>query len=226
MLWATGVLGIDQALAGFGDPTVVYIAALFVVGEALDAIGITTGAGQQLLARAGDSHTRLLVFLMLLSAGLTAVISVNGAVATLLPVVVVLAVKLRRPASRLLMPLAYSAHAGSMLALTGTPVNVIVSDAAEGAGGDYFGFFDFTLAGVPLVAGTVVIIAVLGRRLLPDRQAGVMPKDFSDHTRTLLRQYQMDESSAGSLFTRRSGVAEVVIPRGRPWWASRCSRAW
>ena len=25
-LWATGVLDIDQALAGFGDPTVVYIA--------------------------------------------------------------------------------------------------------------------------------------------------------------------------------------------------------
>src|SRR6266545_4285377 len=84
-LWATGVLDIDQALAGFGDPTVVYIAALFVVSEALDATGVTTWAGRALLARAGESHTRLLVLLMLLSALLTAVISVNGAVAALLP---------------------------------------------------------------------------------------------------------------------------------------------
>jgi di/tricarboxylate transporter len=128
----------------------------------------------------------------------------------------VLAVKLRQPASRLLMPLAYSAHAGSMLALTGTPVNVIVSNAAKDAGGDYFGFFDFTLAGVPLVAGTVVIIALLGHRLLPDRRAALMPRDFSDHARTLLRQYQVDEPAAGSLFTRRSGVAEVVIPPRSP----------
>ena len=38
-LWATGVLDLDQALAGFGDPTVLFIASLFVVSEALDATG-------------------------------------------------------------------------------------------------------------------------------------------------------------------------------------------
>ena len=69
--------------------------------------------------------------MMLLSPLLTALISVNGAVAALLPVVVVTAVRLRMPPSQLLMPLAFAAHAGSMLALTGTPVNVIVSEAAE-----------------------------------------------------------------------------------------------
>ena len=33
-LWATGLLTIEQSLAGFGDPTVIFIAALFVVSEA------------------------------------------------------------------------------------------------------------------------------------------------------------------------------------------------
>jgi di/tricarboxylate transporter len=37
VLYATGVLTINQALAGFGDPTVVFIATLFVVSEALDS---------------------------------------------------------------------------------------------------------------------------------------------------------------------------------------------
>lgn len=210
-LWATGVLDIDQALAGFGDPTVVYIAALFVVSEALDATGITTWAGRQLVAHAGASHTRLLLLLMALSALLTALISVNGAVAALLPVVVITAVQLHQPASRLLLPLAYSAHAGSLLALTGTPVNMIVSEAAKENSGDYFGFFEFTIVGVPLVVGTIAIIVLLGRRLLPDRDAGLMPKDLGDHARTLVRQYQLAEP-AGSLFNRRRGVAEVVIP--------------
>ena len=45
-LWATGVLGLDQALAGFGDPTVIFIAALFVVSEALDATCVTAWAGR------------------------------------------------------------------------------------------------------------------------------------------------------------------------------------
>ena len=43
----------DQALAGFGDPTVIFIATLFVVSEALDATGVTAWAGQQLIARVG-----------------------------------------------------------------------------------------------------------------------------------------------------------------------------
>ena len=51
-LWATGVLDLEQALAGFGDPTVFFIAALFVVSDALDATGVTAWAGQQLIARA------------------------------------------------------------------------------------------------------------------------------------------------------------------------------
>ena len=129
-LYFTGVLDLTQALAGFGDPAVIFIATLFVVSEGLDATGVTTWAGQQLIARVGDSRTRLIVLMMLLVAGLTALISVNGAVAALLPVIVVIAVRLGRSPSQLLMPLVFGAHAGSMLALTGTPVNVIVNEAA------------------------------------------------------------------------------------------------
>ena len=211
-LWATDILDINQALAGFGDPTVVYIAALFVVSESLDASGVTTWAGEQLVAGAGASRARLLVLLMGVCAFLTALISVNGAVAALLPVVVVMAVKLRRPASQLLMPLAFAAHAGSMLALTGTPINVIVSDASKDAGGDYFGFFEFTLVGIPLVAGTIAIVVLFGERLLPDRTARHIPKDLGDHARTLALHYDLDDAVHEPLYSRRSGVAEVVIP--------------
>ena len=92
-LWATGVLTLDQSLAGFGDPTVIFIASLFVVSEALDATGITAWLGQALIDRAGDSRSRVIVFTLLLVAVLTALISVNGSVAALLPVVAVLVLR-------------------------------------------------------------------------------------------------------------------------------------
>ena len=210
-LWATGVLDLEQALAGFGDPTVVFIASLFVVSEALDATGVTAWAGQELTGRAGESRPRLLVMTMLLVALLTALISVNGAVAALLPVIVVASVRLRRPASQLLLPLAFAAHAGSLLTLTGTPVNVIVSDYGDAAGVGRFGFFEFALVGVPLVAGTVAIVVLAGERLLPDRQARAISRDFGDHARTLVEQYELAYGPE-SLLTRASGAAEVVIP--------------
>ena len=92
--------------------------------------------------------------MMLLVAGLTALISVNGAVAALLPVIVVIAVRLGRSPSQLLMPLVFGAHAGSMLALTGTPVNVIVYEAADRrTAAAPFGFFEFALVGHPAARG-------------------------------------------------------------------------
>jgi len=188
-LAATGVLEVEQALAGFGDPVVIFIASLFVVSAALDRTGVTAWAGQQLIALAGDDPRRLLLFTMLLSAALTSVISVNGAVAALLPMVVVMAVRLALPTSQLMMPLAFAAHAGSMLALTGTPVNVLTSEAAESGGGDGFGFFEFALVGVPLLAIVIGLTLVLGPRLLPRRTPRSLPPDLSAHARTLAEGY-------------------------------------
>ena len=209
-LWATGVVDLEQALGGFGDPTVIFIASLFVVSEGLDAAGVTAWVGEELVARAGASRTRLIVLMMLLVAALTALINVNGAVAALVPVVVVMAVRLGRSPSELLIPLAFGAHAGSRLALTGTPVNVIVSDAAADAGAGRFGFLEFALVGVPLVVGVIAIAVVLGERLLPARSPRSLAPDFSQHARTLVEQYALDDHE--TLLTRRHGVAEVVIP--------------
>jgi di/tricarboxylate transporter len=210
-LWATGLLELDQALAGFGDPTVLFIASLFVVSEGLDAAGVTAWAGQELIARVGGSRTRLIVLMMLLVAVLTALISVNGAVAALVPVIALTAVRLRISPSQLLLPLAFGAHAGSLLALTGTPVNVIVSEAADDAGVGRFGFFEFALVGVPLLAGTIAVVVVLGELLLPTRPARAGSRDFGDHARTLVEQYALDDD-ADALLTRTSGAAEVVVP--------------
>ncbi|MFL5335077.1 MAG: SLC13 family permease [Geminicoccaceae bacterium] len=194
-LWATGVLDLGQSLAGFGDPAVIFIASLFVVSAGLDATGVTAWTGQFLIRQAGESRTRLLVLMMLLIAILTALINLNGSVAALLPVVVVMAVRLNRPPSQLLMPMVFAGHAGSLLALTGTPVNVLVSDAAVNGGLRPFGFFEYGLAGVPLLLGTMAIILLVAPRVLPNRSSRGIPADLSKHARTLVEQYRLDDGT-------------------------------
>jgi di/tricarboxylate transporter len=190
-LAATGVLTLDQALAGFGDTTVLFIAALFVVSEGIDSTGVTTWAGQQLIDRAGESRARLIVLMMALVALLTAIISVNGAVAALLPMVVVIALRVGRAPSQLLMPLAFGAHAGSLLALTGTPVHILVSDAALEAGEEGFSYFEFGLIGLPVLVLAIAIVVLFGTRLLPERTPSSISPNLSDHARTLIDQYRL-----------------------------------
>jgi len=204
-LLATGVLSVEQVFAGFGDTTVIFIAALFIVSAGIDMTGVTTWAGQWMVARAGESRTRLIVVMMLIVALLTALIGVNGSVAALLPMVVLVAVRLDIPASKLLMPLAFGAHAGSQLALTGTPIHILVSDAAVEAGEAGFSYFEFAPVGIPLVAAAVAIALLVGRRLLPDREPETITPDLSDHARTLIEQYGLGE-----------WVAKLEIPEGSP----------
>ncbi len=214
-LFFTGVLTLPQALAGFGDPTVLFIAALFVVSESLDATGVTAWAGQKVIARAGTRRTTVLLVICLLVAGVTALISVNGAVAALLPLVVVVASRAGIPTSQLLMPLAFAAHAGSMLLLTGTPVNIIVSEFAADNGGRPFGYFEFALVGLPLVVGTILLLVLLGKRLLPERNGALMPMDLVRHARLLRQQYSLSLDTA-TILGPASGVTEVVVPPRSP----------
>jgi len=99
------------------------------------------------------------------------------------------------------MPLVFAAHAGSLLALTGTPVNVLVSEAAAEAGLAPFGFFEFAIVGVPLLLGTIAIVLLFGQRLLPERSGRMIPPDLSKHARTLVEQYRLDHG----LFQLRVG---------------------
>ncbi|MCZ8148852.1 MAG: SLC13 family permease, partial [Roseomonas sp.] len=81
-LYATGLVTLNQALSGFGDPAVMFIATLFVVSAALDRTGVTAWAGQMLIRGAGeDSRARLMGLIAVLVAVLTALISLNGAIA-------------------------------------------------------------------------------------------------------------------------------------------------
>jgi len=211
-LWATGVLTLPEALSGFGDPTVLFIASLFVVSEALDATGVTAWLGQQVVTRAGSGRRRLTVVIGVMAAVLTAFISINGAVAALLPVVVVVAVRAGLVPSKMLIPLAFAASAGSLLTLTGTPVNIVVSEAAAAAGGREFGFFEFAAVGVPLVALTILVVVLGGNRLLPERT----PEYFSAapdphaHARVLRESYDVDLDT-GQIYSATDGVAEVLI---------------
>ena len=192
-LWALGVVTLEQALAGFGDRAVMFVASLFIVSAALEKTGVTAWAGQILIARAGESRSRLLVIIMAAAGCLTALISGGGAVAALMPVVVMAAIRLRQSPSLLLMPLAFSAHAGANILLTGAPKNILVSEALEDTGRPGFAFAEFALVGVPLLAGTMLIILLLGKRLLPAQSNARLPADFSRHAQTLVEHYGLTD---------------------------------
>jgi di/tricarboxylate transporter len=192
-LYATGVITVDEALSGFGDPVVIFIASLFVVSEGIDSAGVTTWAGQKLIEVIGDRPKAALLAIMAMAAVMSALITLNGAAAALIPMVVVIAMRLGIPPARMLLPMAFAGSAGSLLILTASPINVLVTDAAAEAGTSGFSFFSFTVVGVPLLLTTMGVVAVLGPRVLPDRHSDTQPPDLSGYASTVAEHYDITD---------------------------------
>jgi len=161
-----GQLTSEEALAGFGDPVVVLIAGLFVVGEGLFKTGIAHAVGGKLSQVAGRSETRLLAMMMVTVAVLSAFMSSTGAVAVFIPVVLSLAARSGIAPPRLLMPLAFASLIGGMLTLIGTPPNLIVNAGLRRAGFEVFNFFAFTPIGLLILIAGVGYMVTIGGRLL------------------------------------------------------------
>lgn len=191
-LFLLGVLDLRQTVSGFGDPVVVFIACLLAVGCGLETTGVGTYIGQRLISRTGSDPRRITFALMLSGALFAGLIGMNGAVATMVPIAVVVAVRTALNPSRIMIPIAFGCLTGAKLTLLGTPVNVIAVNAAQDAGGS-IGFFAWSVVGIPLVIGTLAIVWFLGDRLLPMRENTALPADFSAHAHTLVEQYRLDD---------------------------------
>jgi di/tricarboxylate transporter len=93
-----------------------------------------------------------------------------------------------------------------LLALTGTPVHVLIVEASRDAGAGGFGYFDFALIGVPVLLATIALVVVLGPRLLPQRTPQALPPDLSEHARTLVEQYRL-----------QGDAIRLRVREGSPW---------
>jgi di/tricarboxylate transporter len=160
-----GLTSVPEALAGFSDPNIILIAALFVIGEGLVRTGIASKLGDLLVTRAGGSENRLLILLMLAAAGLGSVMSSTGVVAIFIPVVLGIAERMSVPPGRLMMPLSFAGLISGMLTLVATAPNLVVDSALRHAGFAGFSLFSPTPFGlVILVAG--IAYMVVARRWL------------------------------------------------------------
>lgn len=164
----TGVITMNEALAGFADSNIVLIAALFVVGEGLVRTGVAQRLGDWLTERAGSNDTLLLVLLMLVVAGLGSIMSSTAVTAIFIPVALRIAHGTGTPASRLMMPLSFAALISGMMTLVATAPNLVVNSELIRHGATGFQFFSFTPFGAAILVLGVVYMVFARRWLRTD----------------------------------------------------------
>ncbi|EMF8381833.1 SLC13 family permease [Klebsiella variicola] len=187
----SGTLTLNEAFSGFSDPNVILIAALFIIGDGLVRTGVATKMGAWLVSVAGNSETKMLVYLMLTVAGLGAFMSSTGVVAIFIPVVLSVSARMNTSPSRLMMPLSFAGLISGMMTLVATPPNLVVNSELLREGLHGFSFFSVTPIGlVVLILGIVYILAV---RFMLKTENGESARDGRKRStfRDLIREYHL-----------------------------------
>ena len=230
-LAVTGLVEPEESLAGFSNPAVITVWAMFMISAGLTQTGVANMLGKQTLRLAGRGEVRMIIVVMTTAGVLSAFMNNIGVAALMLPVVLDIARRTGVAPSRLLMPLAYGTLLGGLTTLIGTPPNLIASQALEDAGLEPYSLFDFTPVGSAVMLAGIAFIAFWARRWLPARDPAseTTASDGADredhyalHERTAVLRIHEDSPLAGmTLAQSRLGSAahlnvQAVIRAGTP----------
>ena len=154
----------------FGNEALVTICALLIVGRGLE----TTGALQPLatfMSRRWSERPGLALFMTLvIGAGCSAFLNNTPIVVMLLPVLVAVCLKIRRPPSKVLMPMGLATLIGGMATTIGTSTNLLVVGIAADLGQRRFEMFDFTLPVLFAGGAGLLFLWLVAPHLLPERK--------------------------------------------------------
>jgi di/tricarboxylate transporter len=174
----SSLLPADQAFQGFAHPAVLTVAAVLVIGRALQNAGIVDVVISAIAPLRGRATLQIAAQTLAVAA-LSAFMNNVGALALLMPVALRNAHRGGYPPAKSLMALAFGSLLGGLTTLIGTPPNLIVSLYRQEQLGRAFGMFDFTPVGLVVAVAGVTFVITIGWRLLPlDRQSSEAAQPF------------------------------------------------
>ena len=208
----------EEAVAGFSNPAVIAVWAMFILSDGLTRTGIANVIGHTVLRLAGRQERRMIIVIMLTAGGLSAFMNNIGVAALMLPVVIEIARRTRIAASRLLMPLAYGSLLGGLTTMIGTPPNLLISGALQQAGETTFGLFDFTPIGIAALVSGTLFMAIAARYLLPKAKEEATQKRSQRNLRTLYglhsRAFEMRVPKDSILVGKTLGQSRIGAAAG------------
>ena len=173
----TGIVPGSEAFSGFGHPAVITVAAVLIIGKALESSGVVDFLGE-VVSKTGNNFSIQMIYLCFITAAASAFMNNVGALAIMMPVAIHLSRKSGNSPSLILMPLAFASLLGGMTTLIGTPPQIIIATIRADIVGEPFGMFDFTPVGFFIAMTGIIFVTFLGWRFLPERTGEKSKEDL------------------------------------------------
>jgi len=184
-LMLTGILDPLDAVAGFANPAVITVAAMFMVSRGMIRTGSVGYIGQKVIALS-RGNTLLAMLVVLLVVGIASAFINNTPVVVLfIPIVLSLSCELGFSPSKFLIPVSYASILAGTCTLIGTSTNIIVSDLSASYGYRPLGMFELAQLGVPLALLGLAFLLLAAPRLMPAHLSPVCELEDTENRRYL-----------------------------------------
>jgi di/tricarboxylate transporter len=192
LLTVTGILEPVEAVAGFANPAVITVGAMFLISRAMIRTGTVEYIGRKVLDWTKGRPTAAILLILLMVAVASAFINNTPVVVLFIPVIISMSCRFGLSPSKYLLPISYASILAGTCTLIGTSTNIIVSDLAVHYGYQAFGMFELAAVGVPIAVVGLASIIFLGPLVMPDSS----------------------NPSCELESTQRRYLAELTVPRG------------
>jgi di/tricarboxylate transporter len=167
-----GLITPHEAISGLSSNAVVAIIALIIMGAGLEKTGAINYLARFLNKFAGRSDTRILLLLSVTVAFISSFMRNIGAAAWFMPTAKRICRQSNIPASRILMPMGFSALIGGCITLIGSCPLILLNDVMKIAAPEVepFGLFSVTPIGLALISSSLLYFVLFGRFVFPAGQ--------------------------------------------------------
>lgn len=199
----SGILTLEEVLAGFSNPNMLLLALLYVVGEALSRTGIAYQISEHLMRIAGANEAKIIMLLMFAITTIGSFMSSTGIVAIFIPVVVAICSSMNIAPRRLMMSLSMAGLISGMTTLIATVPNLVTHAELVKAGYAGFEFFDFAPIGfvVMIVAMLYMLIA---RNWLDNGEQTATSTNKEETMSNLIAEYHLNGRAKMVILTEHS----------------------
>ncbi|MEJ2727195.1 MAG: SLC13 family permease [Deltaproteobacteria bacterium] len=185
VLTVSGILAPAEAIAGFANPAVITVGAMFLISKGMIRTGAVAFISQKVIEYSRGKPILAIFYILVIVGTASAFINNTPVVVLFIPIILGLSCELNFSPSRFLIPVSYASILAGTCTLIGTSTNIIISDLSAAHGFGPLAMFELTPLGLPIALLGIFFLILAAPKLMPNVQNPACELKDEEHRRYL-----------------------------------------